>query len=188
MAATLRLSVQRSTIAVPRRTPGDRGQCGIPPDRIRMAVRCVAFPCLGGHPGVSTVPGCDAASMLADEARRIVDDYLRVADRLLPGRIEGFYIVGSTALRAYRPGRSDIDFVAVVDGQLSGPELRRLRLVHLSAGARSGIRAISRRRLAFPGTCNGVFVDARDLNRPVTEIHPLASHTGIGFAIGMAST
>jgi hypothetical protein len=122
--------------------------------------------------------------MLPDEARRIVDHYLRVADRLLPGRIERFYIVGSTALGAYRPGRSDIDFVAVVDGRLSGPELRRLRLVHLTAGARSGIRAINRRRLTFPGTCNGVFVDARDLNRPVTEINPLASHTGTGFAIG----
>jgi aminoglycoside adenylyltransferase-like protein/nucleotidyltransferase-like protein len=122
--------------------------------------------------------------MLSDEARRIVEHYLRVVDRLLPGRLEGFYIVGSTALDAYRPGRSDIDFVAVVDGSLSSQELRRLRLVHLLTGARSGIRAIGRRRLTFPGTCNGVFVDARDLNRPVTEISPLASHTGTAFAIG----
>lgn len=122
--------------------------------------------------------------MTPDEARRLIDHYLRVADRLLPGRIEGFYVVGSTALGAYRPGRSDIDFVAVLDGRLSRPELRRLRLVHLIAGARSGIRAIRRRRFTFPGTCNGVFVNTQGLSRPVTEITPLASHTGHEFAVG----
>jgi hypothetical protein len=122
--------------------------------------------------------------MLPDEVRRAVDHYLGVADRLLPGRIEGFYVVGSTSLGAYRPGHSDIDFVAVADGELSSQELRRLRLVHLITGARSGRRAISRGRLTFPGTCNGVFVDARDLSRPVSEIRPLASHSGIGFSIG----
>ena len=43
-----------------------------------------------------------------------VQRYLRLADRLLPGMITGFYVTGSVALGAYRPGRSDIDFVAVL--------------------------------------------------------------------------
>lgn len=122
--------------------------------------------------------------MLPPEVRRIVHHYLGVADRLLPGRIVGFYVVGSTALGAYLPGRSDVDFVAVTDGELSAGALRRLRLVHLITGARAGIRAVSRGRVELPGTCNGVFVDTRDLGRPVTEITPLASHTGARFVAG----
>ena len=57
----------------------------------------------------------DFADVPAD-VRRTVERYLGVADRLLPDRITGFYLVGSVALDAYRPGRSDIDFVAVLDG------------------------------------------------------------------------
>ena len=41
--------------------------------------------------------------------------YLRLAERLLPGRVVGFYLVGSAALGSFRPGRSDIDFIAVMD-------------------------------------------------------------------------
>jgi hypothetical protein len=122
--------------------------------------------------------------MLPDEARRLTDRYLRVADHLLPGRLGAFYVVGSTALGAYRPGRSDIDFVAVIDDTLSRYELRRLRFVHLTTGAGSGLLAVRRGRLEFPGTCNGVFVAAKDLLRPVTEITPLASHTGTRFSVG----
>ena len=110
--------------------------------------------------------------------------YLQLADRLLPARIVGFHLVGSVALGAYRRGRSDIDFVATVDGGLSDADLRRLRLVQIGAGARSVARAVAGRNLAVPGTCNGVFVRADDLTRPVTEIVPLASHVGHEFHAG----
>ena len=121
---------------------------------------------------------------LPGEARAIVEHYLQLADRHLPGRVSGFYVVGSTALGGYRPGRSDIDFLAVVDGGLSPAELRRLRRVHVTAGARAGARALPRGRFLIPGTPNGVYVRAQDLTRPVTDITPLASHTGTTFAVG----
>ncbi|GAA0361644.1 hypothetical protein GCM10009530_09000 [Microbispora corallina] len=117
---------------------------------------------------------------VAGAARR----YLAVADRLLPGRIRCYYVVGSTALGAYRPGRSDIDFVAVVDGRLDGRELRRLRLVQAAANLPSAVSSVARLRLTLPGTLNGVFVSDADLATPVTMIRPLASHVGPSFQRG----
>lgn len=129
---------------------------------------------IAGMPPTALPPAVDAA----------VRRYLGVADRLLPGRVVGFYLVGSVALGAFRPGRSDIDFVAVLDGGLDGSELRRLRAVHVAAGLRSGTTALARGQVTFPGTCNGVFVRADDLTRPVSAIAPVASHTGVGFNVG----
>jgi hypothetical protein len=129
----------------------------------------------------------DFADVPAD-VRRTVDRYLGVADRLLPDRITGFYLVGSVALDAYRPGRSDIDFVAVLDGDgdMSAADLRRLRLVHVASGLRTGRTALRGGHLAFPGSCNGAFVREDDLRRPVTTIEPLASQTGTRFRRGAA--
>jgi hypothetical protein len=56
--------------------------------------------------------------------------YARLVDDRLPGRIRGLYLSGSLALDDYRTGRSDIDFVAVSDTPLQGPELETLRRVH----------------------------------------------------------
>ncbi len=38
-----------------------------------------------------------------------VDQYLACVEREIPGRVSGFYIVGSAALGDFRPGRSDVD-------------------------------------------------------------------------------
>jgi nucleotidyltransferase-like protein len=121
---------------------------------------------------------------LPEAADAAVRRYLRVADRLLPGRVTGFYLVGSVALGGFRPDHSDIDFVAVVDGDLSTRELRRLRLVHLATAARNAAPHLVRGRFAVPGTCNGAYVRAEDMSRPVTEITPLASHVGHEFHVG----
>ncbi len=121
--------------------------------------------------------------------------YLRLVDRLLPGRVVGLYLIGSVALGAYRPGHSDIDVVAVVDGDLDPRDLRRLRLAHTVHGVRVAVPALAggvRRRgqaqarawLAVPGMCNGVYVRAEDLTRPVSAITPLASHVGHEFHVG----
>ena len=56
--------------------------------------------------------------------------YARLVDDRLPERIRGLYLSGSLALDDYRPGRSDIDFVAVSDTALAGSELEMLRRVH----------------------------------------------------------
>ena len=56
--------------------------------------------------------------------------YVRLVDEKLPGRIRGLYLHGSLALDDYRPGRSDIDFVAVSDTALEPSELGLLGQVH----------------------------------------------------------
>lgn len=124
-----------------------------------------------------------AAETGAAEAERGARAYLRLADRLLPGRIAGFYLVGSAALGDFRPGRSDIDFVAVVDGEPAEQDLRRLRALHLVAGLRSGVAAARRGWSPATNTCNGVFVRQGDLGKPVSQIVPVASHSGPHFAV-----
>ncbi|GAA1522645.1 nucleotidyltransferase domain-containing protein [Brevibacterium permense] len=73
---------------------------------------------------------------LPPDAATAIRSYLRAADRVLPGGIIACAVTGSIALGAYRPGRSDIDLVAVIaDEWLDRPDLiRRLRLLHLSQG------------------------------------------------------
>lgn len=124
--------------------------------------------------------------MPADEVADKARSHLRIADRLLPGRITGFYVVGSAALGEYVPGRSDLDFVATVRDDMGEREERRLRLLHLLAGAQSATAGVAARRSPVTGTRNGVFVRERDLARPVSEIPPVASHTGYRFAPGKA--
>jgi hypothetical protein len=113
--------------------------------------------------------------------RTTVARYLRTADRLLDAPVVGLYVVGSAALGGWRPGRSDIDAVAVLGDGNGEPSLARLRMVHVATAARTGLPAVARGHLTFPGTCNVVYVRAGDLTRPVTEIVPVASHTGHRF-------
>lgn len=115
---------------------------------------------------------------------RVVDRYQSLVDRLLPGRIVGLYVVGSLALGAYRPGRSDIDLVAVVDGEMNAAGLRRLRVLHAVNGGASGLLSASRGWSPTVNTCNVVFVRADDLVKPVSRITPIASHTGRKFVVG----
>src|SRR5262245_19278109 len=109
-------------------------------------------------------------------ARRIVDRYLARADRAMPGRLVGAYVVGSTALGSYRPGRSDVDLVAVLDRRVP---VGRLRALHELSFAGAAGRALARGQLGIPGNVNAVYVRADDLTRPVTTIVPVASHTGL---------
>ena len=115
-----------------------------------------------------------------------VGRYLRLADRLLPGRVAGLYVVGSVALGAYREARSDIDVVAVLDRRLEPSELRRLQAVIVGAGLRSGVPQLLRGRISSPGVVNAALVVADDLTKPVTEIEPVASHAGHSISIGRA--
>jgi len=67
---------------------------------------------------------------LPSEVSATMSAYVRLVDEKLPERIRGLYLTGSLALDDYRPGRSDIDFVAVTDTALHSSELRILRRVH----------------------------------------------------------
>jgi len=78
-------------------------------------------------------------------------------------------------LGAFRAGRSDIDFVAVVDrparsGGDEPPPLLARGFGHRNSCSRRGAPPKS-----LTGTCNGVFVDIDELANPVTRIRPLAS-------------
>jgi hypothetical protein len=114
-----------------------------------------------------------------------VHRYLALVDKLLSGRVVGFYLVGSSALWTFRPGQSDIDFVAVTDRRLTQGELRRLRVVHAIISVEAAVRALRHPRVT-PGSCNGAFVERADLCRPVTSIAPIASHVAQQFHIGRA--
>ncbi|MEU8246329.1 aminoglycoside adenylyltransferase domain-containing protein [Nonomuraea sp. NPDC048916] len=122
--------------------------------------------------------------MFPDDVARAVSRYLSASDRLVPGRVCGFYVVGSAALGAWRAGRSDIDFVATVDGDLAEHGMRRLALLHKVGNVPAAWQALVRARPTIPGTLNGAFVSAGDLGKPVTRIRPLASHSGPSFARG----
>ena len=121
-----------------------------------------------------------------EAARGMAERYLAVADRLLPDRIVGFYLVGSIALGAYRDGRSDIDFVALLDRRLSDGEIRRIRLVQLISNVRTTSRALAHGHIALPGTVNGAYIAAQDAMLPVTEIRPIASHVAGALHRGSA--
>src|SRR5699024_12388418 len=80
---------------------------------------------------------------LPSDAARATRSYLRASDQLLPGGIIACAVGGSLALGCYRPGRSDIDLVAVIADEWAtrADLIRRLRLLHLSQIPRLVLRA-----------------------------------------------
>jgi hypothetical protein len=69
--------------------------------------------------------------MLPAPLPAVVDTYLTAADAALPGLIEGMYLVGSLALRDFRPHRSDIDFVSVTAARPDAAAIAALSRVHV---------------------------------------------------------
>lgn len=123
----------------------------------------------------------DVMPVVAQEA---VERFLVRIDRALPGRIEGFYVVGSASLGAFRPARSDLDFVAVLDGELDQAELHRLRRSHQRACAAAVLRSSTRAPPRWPLICNGVYVHWQDLTRSPLDVTPIASHVAERFSAG----
>jgi len=120
--------------------------------------------------------------MLPAPAARVADDLLVRLDRALPGRVEGFYIVGSASMGAFREGRSDVDFVAVVDHGLSRSELEKLRAVHAGRWASALVRdTIVHRR--WPLVANGIYLRPGDLAKSPLEVTPLAGHVSGRFRV-----
>ena len=72
---------------------------------------------------------------IPDLARSVVDRYLDLADHHLPERLVGLYLVGSIALGDFAPGRSDVDFVAVLDDPASDATIDALETVHAAVDA-----------------------------------------------------
>ncbi|MFH8348851.1 aminoglycoside adenylyltransferase domain-containing protein [Streptomyces sp. NPDC018045] len=66
----------------------------------------------------------------------VVRAFLASTDRLCPGLVEGLYLTGSIALGDFRPGRSDIDFVAVTARRLAAADVAALEQAHAETRAR----------------------------------------------------
>ncbi|MEU5588608.1 nucleotidyltransferase domain-containing protein [Streptomyces chrestomyceticus] len=60
----------------------------------------------------------------------VVRAFLASVDRSRPGLVEGLYLTGSLALGDFRPGRSDVDFVAVTAQRLSATDVTALEQAH----------------------------------------------------------
>ena len=75
----------------------------------------------------------------------VVEEYLTAVDHAAPGLVEALYLVGSVALDDFRPGASDIDFVAVTPRRLDATGADALRTAHARVSA-------TRRRPYFDGT------------------------------------
>jgi Domain of unknown function (DUF4111) len=83
---------------------------------------------------------------------------------------------------AFVPGRSDVDFVAIVDGDLDRAELARLRALHLGRWASSLIRDVGLRR-RWPFVCNGIYLRSGDLATSPLTVTPLAGYVSGRFGI-----
>ncbi|HZE39111.1 MAG TPA: nucleotidyltransferase domain-containing protein [Stackebrandtia sp.] len=71
---------------------------------------------------------------LPTQVAAVTGEYLSTCDKDLPGRVVGLYLYGSVALDDFRPGVSDVDFVAVLDGPADHSTARALRRVHERLG------------------------------------------------------
>lgn len=111
-----------------------------------------------------------------------VHSYLEEVDAALPGAVEGLYVVGSVALGAFRPGRSDIDFLAVLGRSLHDGELAVLRSIAHRRHRRAVVEAALRRR--WPLVANGCFVPWAALEGPAIEAPVVAAHVAGEFSIG----
>ena len=123
-----------------------------------------------------------SATTLPTPAQAAVDDLLVRLDRAVPGRIEGFYVVGSACLGTFRLGRSDVDFVAIVAGGLDGDELARLRAIHLHRWAVALARDVGLHR-RWPLVCNGSYLAPGALAVSPRDLTPLAGHVAGRFRV-----
>ncbi|HET9946170.1 MAG TPA: nucleotidyltransferase domain-containing protein, partial [Actinomycetes bacterium] len=93
---------------------------------------------------------------LAPEPTAVVERFLDEIDGRAPGLVEGLYLHGSLGFGEYHPGRSDVDFVAVLSRRATAGDLDALRAAHAGVAT------------AFPATpdLDGIHLLAEDLQRP----------------------
>ncbi|RJS50134.1 aminoglycoside adenylyltransferase domain-containing protein [Bacillus sp. PK3_68] len=64
--------------------------------------------------------------------QNILNEYISLFHERIPNTLEGLYLHGSIALNAYIHGSSDIDFIAIVNRQLTEAEIKILSNTHRS--------------------------------------------------------
>jgi hypothetical protein len=83
-------------------------------------------------PGTAREPLDD----LHPSARAVIGELLGHIDARDPDLVVGFAVVGSLAYGDYKPGKSDVDFVAIVSRSLTDADLALLRDAHRAAPTR----------------------------------------------------
>jgi hypothetical protein len=101
---------------------------------------------------------------LPPEVAGVVGGYLALVDARLPGTVDGLYLGGSLALDDFRPGQSDVDFVAVTRGPLAETALDALAAVHAE--------------LRAPLHFDGIYVTYDELARDPAAARAPAVHEG----------
>ncbi|MGV3574894.1 MAG: nucleotidyltransferase domain-containing protein [Devosia sp.] len=107
---------------------------------------------------------------LPDQAVPIVRSFADALEDALPGQVEGIYLVGSLALKDFRPGQSDIDFLAILD---PAADLNALPSVHRLVSA------------AHPNVdCDGIYLSTGELALPPAGKGPSAREGKVVLASG----
>lgn len=65
-------------------------------------------------------------------AQVTANTHIAMLERALPGRLAGYWVVGSAALGDFVSGKSDVDFVAFTAGPLAPEDTETLRRIHRS--------------------------------------------------------
>ncbi|MCM3887502.1 aminoglycoside adenylyltransferase domain-containing protein [Frankia sp. R82] len=90
--------------------------------------------------------------------RDAVDAYLLAVDAVDPDLVDGLYVIGSAALDDFRPGASDVDFVAVTTTTPTDQQVAALTRLHAR---------LSRRPLL-----DGIYTTWLDLTRDPAQASP----------------
>jgi hypothetical protein len=88
-------------------------------------------------PGAADVAAPEGDGRLAPhpEIRALLDELLAGARAILGGRLVGLYVGGSLAIGDFQADRSDVDVVAVTDGELGDDAVRALAALHARLAA-----------------------------------------------------
>lgn len=84
--------------------------------------------------------------------RQVTAALVGLLDTHLPGQLDAFYLTGSVAQGDYQEGRSDIDFVAILDGEVDRQVL-------------TSVHAELARRYRRPD-CDGIYLRPGELSAP----------------------
>lgn len=118
--------------------------------------------------------------MVLDETvRALTDRHLSALAERAPGLIDALYVWGSVALGDFRPGRSDVDVLAVTSRPLDAADLTMLAEVHAAMPEQPhydgvyldwpAVRAMTDDQPVVPFVVNGDF----HTDRPCGELNPV---------------
>ncbi|MFB9327150.1 aminoglycoside adenylyltransferase domain-containing protein [Paenibacillus aurantiacus] len=107
---------------------------------------------------------------LHPDVRGVITEYGAQVNEVGVLPIRGFYLYGSIAMGGYTPGRSDVDFVAVLDRMLTQAECSRLAAIHGHVAS------------CWPSPeMNGIYVMRDQLGKLPHEISPYPCYYGGQF-------